>query len=297
MSVSLQGRRAIVTGGAVGLGAAYVAALVGEGVHVATCDVREEVLELPARLSAHGVDVVASVADVSVPADVRRVVDDAVQTLGGVDILINNAGRCWQSLPDDPLDKTEADYAGMVGTNLFGEFLFGRAVIAQMLRQETGGEIVNIATDHMVTCGSPFELCPRLDTCPWGDAPRPTGGGDVMDIYDASKWALNGLLFAWAKALRPHAIRVNAMCMGATDSWMIRDFYGFPQDRAAETAEQRAEVDTWMSAQGSAQVVIELLKEGPDGRTGQNLNLCMGRPVALEPALPDRYLRQVTADV
>ena len=63
MSVSLQGRRAIVTGGAVGVGAAYVAALVTEGVHVATCDVREEVMDIPARLSAEGVDVIASVAE------------------------------------------------------------------------------------------------------------------------------------------------------------------------------------------------------------------------------------------
>lgn len=294
---SLQGKRAIVTGAAVGLGAAYAEALAREGVDVAVCDVRDSILSIPAQLEAFGVRSAAWIADVSRLEDVRRVVDGAVDAFGGIDILINNAGKCWVSLPDDDLDKTQADYDGMVGTNLRGEFLVGRAVIRQLLAQGTGGEIVNIATDHMVTCGSPFELCPKLDTCPWADSPRPTGGGEVMDIYDASKWALNGLLFAWAKALRRHGIRVNAMCMGATDSWMLRDFLGFPQDSDQETEEQRREIATWMSREASARVVIDLLKEGPEGRTAQNLNLCMGRPVKLEPALPHVYVTPESLDV
>jgi NAD(P)-dependent dehydrogenase (short-subunit alcohol dehydrogenase family) len=117
-----------------------------------------------------------------------------------------------------------------------------------------------------------------------------------MDIYDASKWGLNGLLFAWAKALRPHDIRVNAICMGATDSWMIRDFFGFPQTREEENATQRAEVDTWMAKEDTAQVVIDLLKEGPGGRTAQNINLCVGRPPKLEPALPHIYITPESVD-
>ncbi|HEY5680422.1 MAG TPA: SDR family oxidoreductase, partial [Pseudomonadales bacterium] len=190
-----------------------------------------------------------------------------------------------------------ADYEGMVGTNLKGEYLMGRAVIAEMLKQGRGGEIVNVATDHMVTCGSPFEICPKLETCPWADSPRPTGGGDVMDVYDASKWALNGFLFAWAKALRPHGIRVNGMCMGATDSWMIRDFYGFPQTPGEETEEQMEEVSTWMAKGDTAQVVMNLLKEGPEGRTAQNINLCVGRPTKLEPPLPNVYITEESLNV
>ncbi len=185
----------------------------------------------------------------------------------------------------------------MVGTNLKGEYLMGRAVIAEMLKQGRGGEIVNVATDHMVTCGSPFEICPKLETCPWADSPRPTGGGEVMDIYDASKWALNGFLFGWAKALRPHGIRVNGMCMGATDSWMIRDFFGFPQTRGEETPEQMEEVATWMAKEDTAQVVMNLLKEGPEGRTAQNINLCVGRPTKLEPPLPNVYITEESLDV
>ncbi len=264
MSVSLTGKRAIVTGAAVGIGTAYAEALAAEGVHVAVCDVRPEIMALPGLLKGEGVQAVAWQADVSKPEDVRRVVDGTIEAFGGIDILINNAGVVWQTHPDDDLDKTLADYEAIVGTNLLGEFLMGRAVISQMLEQGTGGEIVNVATDHMVTCGSPFELCPKLPTCPWADAPRPTGGGDVMDLYDASKWGL--------------------------------DFFGYPQDRAEENDEQRETVDTWMAKEDTAQVVIELLKEGPRGRNAQNLNLCVGRPVCLEPALPHRYIKAETVD-
>ena len=297
MSVSLKGKNAIVTGAAVGIGPAYAEALAAEGVNVAVCDIREEILELPAKLEAHGVKSVGWVADVAVPSDVRTVVDGTVAAFGGIDILISNAGKCWASVADDDLDKTLVDYEGMVGTNLKGEYLMGRAVIAQLLEQGRGGEIVNVATDHMVTCGAPFELCPKLESCPWADSPRPTGGGEVMDIYDASKWGLNGFLFGWAKALRPHGIRVNAMCMGATDSWMIRDFFGFPQTREEETEEQKQEVDTWMAKEDTAQVVVNLLKEGPEGRTAQNINLCVGRPTVLEPPLPNKYITTESLDV
>ncbi len=292
MTVSLNGKTAIVTGAAVGIGPAYAHALAAEGVDVAVCDIRPEIMELPAQLEAKGVRAFGMIADVSKPDDVRRFVDETISALGGIDILINNAGKCKVSMADDALDKTLDDYEEMVGTNLKGEFLIGRAVIAQMLEQGRGGEIVNIATDHMFTCGAPHDQCPKNPNCPWADARRPTSGGHMMDIYDASKWGLNGLMFAWAQALKPHGIRVNAMCMGATDSWMIRDFFRFPQTPSEETEEQQKEIATWMAKEDVAQVVIDLLKEGPGGRNANNINLCVGRPPKLEPALPLLYIQE-----
>jgi NAD(P)-dependent dehydrogenase (short-subunit alcohol dehydrogenase family) len=282
MSVSLKGRTAIVTGAAVGIGNAYARAMAREGCNVAVIDLRAGIADLPKELEKHGVKAFAVHGDVSKPETVRKFVDQVIATYGGVDILINNAGQCSVSLVDDDLDKTEADYESMVGTNLRGEYLMGRAVIAQLLKQGRGGEIVNIGTDHGVTCGSPNEVCPHLAACPWGDSPRPTGGGTVMDIYDASKYGTYALTFAWAKALKPQNIRVNCMCMGATDSWMIRNFYG---DRATPE-----EVATWMTAENSAQVVVDILKEGPKGRTGETINLCVGRPTVLEPERKPIYV-------
>jgi NAD(P)-dependent dehydrogenase (short-subunit alcohol dehydrogenase family) len=293
----IKGKNAIVTGAAVGLGNAYAKALAQAGVNVAVCDIREDVDGLPAELEALGVKSIGWRADVSVPEDVRRVVDGTKAAFGSIDILISNAGIWGASVADDDLSKTLDDYERIVGTNLKGEYLFGRAVIPIMLEQDSGGEIVNIATDHMVTCGTPNDVCPNLATCPWNNPdisqfdgpPRPTGGGDAMDLYDASKWALNGLTFGWAKALRPHNIRVNAFCMGATDSYMLRSFHNF--DPSPE------ESGSWMSAQDNAQALIDLLEEGPTGRTGEDVNFCVGRPVKLEPPLAPIYILQEDVDV
>jgi NAD(P)-dependent dehydrogenase (short-subunit alcohol dehydrogenase family) len=283
--VNLKGKNAIVTGAAVGLGNAYAKALAREGVNVAVCDLREEVESLPQELQqSHGVRAVGWRADVSVADDVRRVVDGAIAEFGQIDILVSNAGVWGGSVADDDLDKSLADYDKVVGTNLKGVFLFGRAVIPHMLEHGKGGDIINVSTDHVHTCGTPFHVCPKLPSCPWRDAPRPTSGGTIMDLYDAGKWGIHGLTFAWCKALRPHGIRVNAMCMGATDSNMLRGFHNFNPPPE--------EVATWMKAEDSAQVVIDLLKEGPQGRTGQNMNFCVGRPVRLEPPLPHVYIRE-----
>ena len=280
--ISLKGKNAIVTGAAVGLGNSYARALASAGVNVAICDLRNEVMDLQKALKRLGVQSVAWQGDVSDPSHVRTVVDGARDVLGSIDILVNNAGVWGGSVADDNLDKSLKDYELIVGTNMKGVYLFGRAVMAVMIEQGQGGEIVNIATDHMVTCGTPYYCCPKLSTCPWRDSPRPTGGGDTMDLYDASKWGLNGFLYGWAKALAPHNIRVNSLCMGATDSYMLRSFHNFdpPED----------EVKSWMNAEDNAQALIDLLKEGPGGRNAQNINFCMGRPVRLESAHEHIYV-------
>jgi NAD(P)-dependent dehydrogenase (short-subunit alcohol dehydrogenase family) len=280
--VKLKGKSAIVTGAAVGLGSSYAKALAQEGVNIAVCDLREEIHEVAGGLRALGVNAVSYQGDVSDPDHVRTVVDGARAEFGSIDILVNNAGVWGVSVADDDLDKSLEDYEQIVGTNLKGEYLFGRAVIPIMIEQGKGGEIVNIATDHMVTCGTPYFCCPKLDTCPWGDSPRPTGGGDAMDLYDAGKWGLNGLLYGWAKALAPHNIRVNAFCMGATDSHMLRSFHDF--DPSEE------EVASWMRAEDNAHAMIDMLLEGPSGRNAQNVNFCIGRPVQLEPAHEHVYV-------
>jgi NAD(P)-dependent dehydrogenase (short-subunit alcohol dehydrogenase family) len=280
--VKLKGKSAIVTGAAVGLGSSYAKALAQEGVNIAVCDLREEIHEVAGSLRALGVNAVSYQGDVSDPDHVRAVVDGARAEFGSIDILVNNAGVWGVSVADDDLDKSLEDYEQIVGTNLKGEYLFGRAVIPIMIEQGKGGEIVNIATDHMVTCGTPYFCCPKLEACSWGDSPRPTGGGDAMDLYDAGKWGLNGLLYGWAKALAPHNIRVNAFCMGATDSHMLRGFHDF--DPSEE------EVASWMLAEDNAQAMIDMLLEGPSGRNAQNVNFCIGRPVQLEPAHEHVYV-------
>jgi NAD(P)-dependent dehydrogenase (short-subunit alcohol dehydrogenase family) len=114
--------------------------------------------------------------------------------------------------------------------------------------------------------------------CSWRDRPRPPGGGASFDLYDASKWGLNGLTQAWAAALRPHGVRVNNLCVGATDTDMLRSFLGRAPDPAVEAM--------WLRPPDVAEVVLELLGEGPTGRSGDNIGLWAGHPLALPPPGP-----------
>jgi NAD(P)-dependent dehydrogenase (short-subunit alcohol dehydrogenase family) len=274
----LDGRVAIVTGAAVGIGNAFARALAAEGAHLSLCDVREEVHGLAREIGGR---TLAATADVSRPEDVLRVVDATQRGLGGIDVLVNNAGVWAASLPTDDLDKTLRDYDFLVGTNLKGSFLFGRAVIPRMIAQGRGGDIVNVCTDHVQTCGSPWELShDDAPSCPFqAIAPRPTGGGPGMDLYDASKWGQLGLTFAWAQALAPHRIRVNALCMGATDSYMLRSFHG--HNPAPE------EVARWMKPADIARLMLDLVR---DGRTGDYIGAAVGHPIVLPPRRSNPYV-------
>ena len=271
----LNGKVAIVTGAAVGIGNAIARALHAEGARLSVCDVREEVNVLAGELGA-----LATIADVAQPEDVRRVVVSTLQRFGRIDVLVNNAGVWAGSLPTDDLEKTQRDYDYLVGVNLKGSFLFGRAVIPHLIAQG-GGDIINVCTDHVQTCGSPFELThDDAPGCPFKDiAPRPTGGGPGMDLYDASKWGQLGLTFAWAQALAKHQIRVNALCMGATDSYMLRGFHNH--------APPPEEVARWMKASDIARLVLDLMR---DGRTGDYIGAAVGHPIVLPPRRANPYV-------
>ncbi len=253
----LQGKVALVTGGGVGLGRGYAEALAREGCNVVICDIRPEVEQAAATLRKLGVRATAYLADVSVAQDVRRVVDGALAQFGNIDILISNAGIWRGGGPRDNLDKSIEDYDRLIGTNLKGVYMFGRAVIPAMIAAG-GGHIINIATDHVHTHPG-----------------RPTAGGGAMDLYDVAKWGVLGLTISWAKALAPHNIRVNSFSMGATDSDMLRGFHNF--------APSPAEVATWMHAPDVCDLAIQMIDEGPLGRTGENIGVWVGFNIELEP--------------
>ena len=96
-----------------------------------------------------------------------------------------------------------------------------------------------------------------------------------MDLYDASKWGINGFTIPWSKALAEHRIRVNGLCMGATDSHMVRTFHA--QNPGSGI------LNNAMRAEDVAALMIELVNEGPEGRTGNNINIAVGHPIELPP--------------
>jgi NAD(P)-dependent dehydrogenase (short-subunit alcohol dehydrogenase family) len=184
---------------------------------------------------------------------------------GRVDVLVNNAGIARNTRAGQDWEQGLRDFEEVVGTNFYGAYLFGRAVAPIMISQQEG-HIVNISTDHVYPVP--------------GQRVRGHGG---MDLYNASKWALNGLTLDWANTLRRHRVRVNGLCPGATDTPMLREFAG-------EVDEQV--IASWMTPAQICGLVLELLAEGPDGRTGHNLGCWVGRPLRLSDSIEAGHRRE-----
>ncbi len=273
MTASLEGRRAVVTGAAGGLGRAYARALAERGASVAVCDIDPSVAAVADELNSEGRTAWAAVADVASADDMKRFVDGAAERLGGLDTVIANAGIAVMTNPvSDPWEKAVKDYDEILGVNLRGEYLVGRAAIPWLIRAG-GGDIVNITTDHIHTCGWPVAL-DHADApdCPYATQPRAPWGGPSLDLYDVSKWGLNGMTNNWARVLRPHNIRVNSFGMGPTDTAMYRGHLG-----------DRPPSPLMMTPESVAGVLIELLEEGPEGRTGDSVQVWAGHPCVLPP--------------
>jgi NAD(P)-dependent dehydrogenase (short-subunit alcohol dehydrogenase family) len=247
----MNGQVAMITGAAKGLGRAFATSLGAAGFEIVGCDIDPAVDEL-AGLTFR--------ADVSKPEDVRRVVDTALAEHGRIDLLINNAGIARGSQAGQDWETGLRDYEEIIGTNLFGTFLCGRSVAPSMIEQRSGN-IVNVSTDHIYPI-------------PGQNIPGHGHGG--MDLYNASKWALNGLTLDWAASLGPHGIRVNGLCLGATDTPMLREIaVGAPESVTA----------TWIKPEQICDLLLELLAEGPEGRSGHNLGCWVGRPLSLDDSI------------
>ena len=174
---ALDGKVAIVTGGAQGIGAAIVAGLEREGAEVVVAD-----LEPP----EGGIQ-----ADVSSEADVRRMVGHALERNGRIDILVNNAGLYasleMRAFTEIPLDEWKL----VMDVNVASMFLTCRAVVPVM-REQGGGKIVNISS------GTPFRGVPFLLH------------------YVTSKGAIVALTRALAKEVGKDSIHVNCVAPGFT---------------------------------------------------------------------------------
>ena len=257
--MSLNGKVAIVSGAAQGLGEAFARALSEQGAQVVAFDVQYKITEVAAGIeSATGNKVLGVVADISKRADVERVVAQTVETFGGLDILVNNAGT-WKRTPvDTSWEQALADWDFIMDTNLKGLLMLSRTCTPH-LQARGGGDIVNISTYYVLPAKSEGTNSPETD------------------LYNASKWAINGFTDAWSKYLAKDNIRVNGMCMGATDTPMLRGL--FPDgELPAEMA------DVVMQPEQIAQQMLDLMA---DGRTGENIGAWVGEPVVIPPRAPD----------
>jgi 3-oxoacyl-[acyl-carrier protein] reductase len=188
----LEGKIALITGASRGIGLAIAKSLGRLGAHLSVCARDAKKLESAAReLEREAGKVLAIAADVSRPGDIASLVQKTAQSLGPIEILVNNAGIGYFGPAHE---AAESHWDSVLDTNLKSVFLLSKAVAPGMIERRSG-HIINIAS---LAGKNAF-----------------AGGG----IYCASKWGQLGLTQCMAEDLRGYGIRVSAVCPGsvATD--------------------------------------------------------------------------------
>ncbi|MCS4226805.1 MULTISPECIES: 3-ketoacyl-ACP reductase [Sphingobacterium] len=193
---NITGKRALVTGGAKGLGKAIAVALAKEGVHVAITGRNETALKLAAdELKTLGTQVTYAVFDVSDNEAVQQGINNLNETFGHFDILINNAGISSFS---SVMDMDVQDWTEIINVNLLGTYFVTKAVLPQLI-EKNQGDIVMVSS----TAG--------------------LNGAATTSAYSASKFGVIGFADSLMREVRKNNIRVCTLMPSTIASDMSKD--------------------------------------------------------------------------
>lgn len=258
----LDGRVAVITGAAQGIGAACARQLAAQGCAVALWDVADTVGEaLAAELQAAGARCRFQHCNVAVKAEVDAALEVTLQTFGHIDALVNNAGIFRAA---EFLDITESDWDAVLDVNLKGAFLVGQAVARHMASRHASGQgagaVVNMSSVN-------------------GSLAIPT-----IASYNASKGALNQLTRVMALSLADHGIRVNAVAPGTIATDLARSAV-LTSDEARQRILSRTPMKRLGEPTEVASVVAFLLSDAASYLTGEIVTVDGGR-MALNYTVP-----------
>jgi NAD(P)-dependent dehydrogenase (short-subunit alcohol dehydrogenase family) len=250
MDLGIAGLRVLVTAGAGGIGLEVARAFVREGAKVHVCDVDEAALQ---RMAASDPAVTRSLTDVSDRAAVARLFEEALDRLGGLDCLVNNAGiagptgRVEEIAPED-WDRTLA-------INITGHFNCTRLAVPHLKRSENPS-IVNISS-----AAGKF-------------------GFPLRSPYSASKWGVVGVTKTWAMELGEFGIRVNAILPGVVEGDRIRrvfeakaDARGVTMDEQMRIALQQASIKEMIAPAQLAEMMVFLASPRARTISGQAISV------------------------
>jgi NAD(P)-dependent dehydrogenase (short-subunit alcohol dehydrogenase family) len=265
MTNEFRGKVAVVAGGGAGIGLAAVRKLAQEGASVVICSDREDQTAQPAGgLREENLEVRGMRADVTSSADMKGLVDFAVEAYGGLDVLVNSAGvQRYGTVAD----TEESVWDEVLGVNLKGIYLASRYAIPEM-RERGGGTIVNVSSVQAIASQR------------------------GVAAYTASKGGINALTRAMALDHAHENIRVNAVCPGSVDTPMLR--WAADLFKGEDTVE--ATVEDWgrMHPLGRvarpeevAEVICFLASPKASFVTGADYNVDGGLLAALGVTLPE----------
>ena len=235
-----QGRVALVTGGAMGMGLAAVEAFAREGAAVVLSDFNHEAGQPEAeRLRADGHDVSFVRCDVSSEDEVRSLVESTVATYGRLDAAFNNAGII--TMPTELPEVSDDDYEKTMAVNLDGVWYCMKHELAQMREQGSGAIVNNSSIGGLI-------------------------GNPGRAVYHATKHAVLGLTKCAGIENAARGIQVNAVCPGTIDTPMVRAMLereGLSEDFFAEKQpiarlgrpEEVAAAVVWLCSPGASLVV------------------------------------------
>ena len=256
----LDGKAAIVTGAGRGIGRAIALRLAHENAAVLVADLDvTQAGRVSVEIERLGGRACASRVDVTLAADVERMVSETVDAFGRLDILVNNAGVCTVA----PLLETDEEtWDALMNVNAKGVLLCSQAAARRMIEQGNGGRIINNASG----------------------AGKIAPGRDVpLGAYAASKHAVVALTKQLGLELSPHQILVNCVCAGIVDTpmWDLIDretvrLQGLPVGEVKARAVAGIPLGRIGQPEDVASLVAFLASDDAAYITAQALNVCGG---------------------
>ena len=254
MNTSAQGLRVLVTAGAAGIGRAIAQMFALHGARVHICDVDRAALEACAREQP---DISCSLADVSRREDVDRLFSDVKRELGGMDVLVNNAGIAGPTAKVE--DIQPEDWEKCIAVDLNGMFYCTRLAMPLLKAngRERGGSVINLSS-----------VAGRL-------------GFGMRTPYAAAKWGVVGFTKSLAVEAGPDGIRVNCIQPGNVEGERIdrvieakAKAFGVSFETQKQALLETTSLRTFVSAQDIATMALFLATDAGKHISGQALSVC-----------------------